>query len=605
MSIGTTLRGAPAVALMLMAATALAAPLGDRTDLLRRSHAPLPAQAAPDTPPQPEAPADLATPPPILPAPDLPTDDPVVELPPVEASPLVGSAPASPVFSFADLAERLLDSVVYISTSQHVALSRRTPPPSGEETPPGGEDFFDDFFDEEENGEGDPRTVQSLGSGFVIDAAGLIVTNNHVIADADEIVANFANGSKLTAEVVGVDDKTDLALLRVTPNSPLKAAKFGRSDALRIGDWALAIGNPFGFGGTVTLGIVSALDRDINSGPYDHYIQTDASINRGNSGGPLFNIDGEVVGINTAIMSPTGGSIGIGFAVPSEIAVPVIEQLRQFGTVRRGWIGVRIQDVTDDVAKSLGMTETSGAMVAGLSEDGPAAKGGLLEGDVVLEFNGKPVKSMRELPRLVADTPPGDKVDVLIVRDGERMTLKVEVGLLEDEKLASAEAGSGTGDEPGTPEQQTAAEMFGLSLGEITDEARKSFSIGETVEGVLVTAVQPGSEAEEKSLKAGEVIVQVSQTDVTDPDQVIERINKLKEEGRRTVMLLVSGADNKLRFVSLRFEEAPATPEPAPAPESTPAPDAPAPEAPAPSPTPEAPAPEPAPTPEAPTPAPQ
>ena len=579
MSIGTTLRGAPAVALMLMAATAaLAAPLGDRNDAFRHSHAPLLAQAAPDTLPEPEALPDLATPPPILPAPELPTDNPVVELPPVEPPRPAGSAPASPVFSFADLAERLLDSVVYISTSQRVALSRTAPsPPPGsdqEATPPGGEDFFEDFFDEEEESEGDPRTVQSLGSGFVIDPSGLIVTNNHVIADADEIVANFANGSKLTAEVVGVDDKTDLALLRVTPTSPLKAAEFGRSDSLRIGEWVLAIGNPFGFGGTVTLGIVSALDRDINSGPYDHYIQTDASINRGNSGGPLFNVDGQVVGINTAIMSPTGGSIGIGFAVPSEIAVPVIEQLRQFGTVRRGWIGVRIQDVTEDVAKSLGMTDTSGAMVAGLSEDGPAAKGGLIEGDVVLEFNGKPVKSMRELPRLVADTPPGDTVDVIIVRDGERMTLKVEVGLLEDEKLASAEAGSGTGEDPSAPEQQTPAEMFGLSLGEITDEARKSFSIGETVEGVLVTAVEPGSEAEEKSLKPGEVIVQVSQTDVTEPDQVIERINKLKSEGRRTVMLLVSGVDNKLRFVSLRFEEAPATPapepEPAPSPQPTP-----------------------------------
>ena len=213
--------------------------------------------------------------------------------------------------------------------------------------------------------------MQSLGSGFVIDASGLIVTNNHVIADADEIAANFANGRKLVATVVGVDDKTDLALLKVTSPTPLKAAKFGRSDKLRVGDWVLAIGNPFGFGGTVTAGIVSALDRDINSGPYDHYIQTDASINRGNSGGPLFNIGGEVVGINTAIMSPTGGSIGIGFAVPSEIAVPVIEQLRRFGEVHRGWIGVRIQDVTEEVAAGLGMTEARGAFIAGLTSEGP------------------------------------------------------------------------------------------------------------------------------------------------------------------------------------------------------------------------------------------
>ena len=579
MSLGATLRGASAVALVLMAATALAAPLGDRHDAFRQMLRPLPAQAEPQATPQTELPPEAVAPPPILPAPDLPTDDPLVELPPLEATPStpLAGAPGSPVFSFADLAEGLLDSVVYISTSQRVALSRTTPePPSTEGGPPAGEDFFEDFFDENEQGEGDPRTVQSLGSGFVIDPSGLIVTNNHVIVDADEIVANFANGSKLTAEVVGVDDKTDLALLRVTPTSPLKAARFGRSDGLRVGEWVLAIGNPFGFGGTVTLGIVSALDRDINSGPYDHYIQTDASINRGNSGGPLFNIHGEVVGINTAIMSPTGGSIGIGFAVPSEIAVPVIEQIRQFGAVHRGWIGVRIQDVTEDVAKSLGLTEPKGAMVAGLSDDGPAALGGILEGDVVVEFNGKPVKGMRDLPRLVADTPPGDTVDVIVIRDGERVTLKVEVGLLEDEKLASADPGGDSGAET-TPPAETPAQMFGLSLGEITDEARKSFSIGESVAGVLVTAVEPGSEAEEKSLKPGEVIVQVSQTDVTEPDQVIERINKLKSEGRRTVMLLVSGADNKLRFVSLRFEEVPVpAPEPAPA-EPTPAP-APAPQ---------------------------
>ena len=320
------------------------------------------------------------------------------------------------------------------------------PPPNSDgarpdqpDTPP-GEDFFDDFFDKNSRNEED-RTVQSLGSGFVIDPSGLIVTNNHVIADADEITANFADGRKLEAEVVGIDDKTDLALLKVEAPVPFEAAKFGRSDKMRVGDWVLAIGNPFGFGGTVTAGIVSALDRDINSGPYDHYIQTDASINRGNSGGPLFNIGGEVIGINTAIMSPTGGSIGIGFAVPAEIAVPVIEQLRRFGKVQRGWIGVRIQDVTEEVASGLGMAEAKGAFIAGLSGDGPAAKAGIKEGDVVIEFNGKPVKGMRELPRLVADTPPGDTVDITVMRDGQRVTLKIEVGLLEDEKVAAANAG--------------------------------------------------------------------------------------------------------------------------------------------------------------------
>jgi serine protease Do len=542
----------------LAAAAALAAPVGAPHV---GSGAALPVQADPQLTPQPDAP-ELQTPegeppPPILPAPQIPGEDPVVELPPEDEPPAATATPGLPtvtgaVFSFADLAERLIDSVVYISTSQRVALPRRQPIPDVPNSPD-EENLFDDFFDKDGGG---ARNVQSLGSGFVIDESGLIVTNNHVIADADEIVANFFDGRKLTVEVVGIDEKTDLALLRlIDETAHLKAAHFGRSERLRVGDWVLAIGNPFGFGGTVTAGIVSALDRDINSGPYDHYIQTDASINRGNSGGPLFNIDGEVVGINTAIMSPTGGSIGIGFAVPTEIAVPVIEQLRRFGTVRRGWIGVRIQDVTDEVAEGLGMEEAMGAFIAGLTEDGPAAKAGIEEGDVVVEFNGKPVKSMRELPRLVADTPPGDVVDLVVVREGARVTLKLDVGLLEDEpQLAAAAAGEEEEGE-GTQVPDDAAQMFGLTLGAITEESRSEFSIDDAVEGVLVAEVEGGSEAAEKGVKKGEVIVQVSQQDVAAPEEVIARIEELKAEGRRTVMLLVSGEGNKLRFVSLRFED--------------------------------------------------
>jgi serine protease Do len=527
-------------------------------------------QAAPEEPPTtllPEVAPDTVVPPPIIPAPDIPTDDPLVELPPpgqpdtpAVGAPAVPGLPVTPqgtVFSFADLAEELLDSVVYISTSQRVSIQRRTPLEDAPNPPP--DEFFEDFFDdgEPESDDSPSQMVQSLGSGFVIDASGLIVTNNHVIADADEIVANFADGSQLTAEIIGVDDKTDLALLKVESESPLEVARFGRSDELRVGDWVLAIGNPFGFGGTVTAGIVSALDRDINSGPYDHYIQTDASINRGNSGGPLFNIGGEVVGINTAIMSPTGGSIGIGFAVPSEIAVPVLEQLRQFGEVRRGWIGVRIQDVTPEFADGIGMGEAAGALIAGLTEDGPADQGGIEAGDVVVEFNGKPVDTMRALPRLVADTPPGEAVEVIVIRDGERLTLSVKVGLLEDEVAA---AGPGT-DPDAEPEDDPAvpsiAEMFGLTLGPITDEARATYSIDSTVEGVLVTEVAPGSEAEEKSVRPGDVIVQVSQEAVADANDVAALVEKLKEQGRRTVMFLLSGAENKLRFVSFRFEDGP------------------------------------------------
>jgi serine protease Do len=496
----------------------------------------------------------------------VPVADPLVELPPA-GQPAAGQpgapaaagiplAPGGAPFSFADLAEGLLDSVVYISTSQRLEVARSTPRPEGPDPAPSDE-FFEDFFQDEGEGGGgnDPRTVQSLGSGFVIDPSGLIVTNNHVIADADEIVANFANGSKLTAEVIGVDDKTDLALLKVTSPQPLKATRFGRSDSLRVGDWVVAIGNPFGFGGTVTAGIVSALDRNINSGPYDHYIQTDASINRGNSGGPLFNIGGEVVGINTAIMSPTGGSIGIGFAVPSEIAVPVIQQLREFGEVRRGWIGVQIQDVTEEFAEGLGMPRAMGALIGGLTKEGPAEKGGVQPGDVVTSFNGRPVGTMRDLPQIVADTPPGQTADVTVFRDGKDVQLKVEVGLLKDAQVAAAAATEG-GKGEGAPGAAPQPSLFGLTLGPITDESRKTFSIGADVNGVLVTGVEPGSEADQKAVQPGDVILQVSQKDVKAPEEVSARVDELKTQGRRSVMFLVSSAQSKLRFVSLRIEPA-------------------------------------------------
>jgi serine protease Do len=546
-------------AITLLAAVFFAAPLAAQTSPEEAQDAPL--EAVPEQAPEQQPPAEEALPPPILPAPDLPTDDPVVELPPegeppppAAAIPGLPTTPQGTVFSFADLAERLLDSVVYISTAQRVTLGAPAPLPDVPQPP--SDEFFEDFFDDDGNEGGpEPRMMQSLGSGFVIDPSGLIVTNNHVIADADEIVANFRDGSKLTAEVIGIDDKTDLALLKVDPPSPLPAARFGRSEALRVGDWVLAIGNPFGFGGTVTAGIVSALDRDINSGPYDHYIQTDASINRGNSGGPLFNLGGEVVGINTAIMSPTGGSIGIGFAVPTEIAVPIIEQLREFGSVRRGWIGVRIQDVTDEFAQTQGLDRATGALIAGTNEGGPAEAAGIKAGDIVVEFDGKSVESMRALPRMVADTPPEKEVEVVVVREGERLTLQLEVGLLEDTDVAAAAATEDEGKDDAKPPSEDIAAMFGLTLGPITDEARQAYSIGPEVAGVLVTAVEPGSEAEEKSVKPGDVIVQVTQREVSDPKQAIARMEELKAQGRRTVMLLVSGAENKLRFVSLRFEE--------------------------------------------------
>jgi serine protease Do len=315
--------------------------------------------------------------------------------------------------NISDVAEQVIDAVVNVSTSQKVD-SRISGMP---DLPPGSpmEQFFEDFFKKHRgqggpdgqggsDGQGDnsdadksPRRVNSLGSGFIIDPSGLIVTNNHVIADADEINVIFNDGTKLPAQLVGKDSKADLALLRVKADHPLKAVAFGDSDKLRLGEWVIAIGNPFSLGGTVTAGIVSARNRDIQSGPYDNYIQTDAAINRGNSGGPLFNLNGEVIGINTAIISPSGGSIGIGFAVPSDTAVPVLNQLREYGEARRGWLGVRIQQVTDDIAESLSIKPPHGALVAGVDDKGPAKPGGIEPGDVVVKFDGHDIKEMRDL----------------------------------------------------------------------------------------------------------------------------------------------------------------------------------------------------------------
>jgi serine protease Do len=542
MGFGTRFAGGVAAALLAAsAAAAPGAPSGGLSPVVDM----LAVQGEPALPP-------AATIPPLLPAPSLPDSDAVAA---TERPAPVVPAPVGGIFSFADVAEQLVDSVVYISTAHQVAPSRRNTP-SRPESSPGGE-FFDDFFDDY-GSDIDPRLVQSLGSGFVIDPSGLIVTNNHVIADADEIIANFADGRQLTATVLGVDEKTDLALLKVDAAEPLASARFGNSDALRVGDWVIAIGNPFGFGGSVTVGIVSALDRDINTGPYDRYIQTDAAINRGNSGGPLFNVSGEVVGINTAIMSPTGGSIGIGFAVPAAIAVPVIDQLGEHGTVRRGWIGVRIQDVTEDLAP--GAVRARGAMIAGLFDGGPAANAGILAGDIVVAFNGREVTSMRDLPRIVADTIPGSTVEIGVLRGGERTTMSIEVGLLQDETQVAAAI---PGDLPGTPDGEAlpsvdnVAAMFGLSLGAITEEARQTYAIGPEVKGVLVTAVEPGSAAANISLQPGEIIVQVAHEDVDDPADVDARIGELIAEGRRMVLLLVSDADNATRYVSLSLDSGP------------------------------------------------
>ncbi len=471
------------------------------------------------------------------------------------AAAIVWPAQARGPDNIADVAEAVIDAVVNISTKQSVDLSSNTMP----QLPPGGqfEEFFEELFKNRRGPGGQnshpqiPRRVSSLGSGFIIDAAGLVVTNNHVISDADEVNVILNDGTTLKAEVIGRDQKTDLALLRVKPSKPLKAVKFGDSDKLRLGEWVIAIGNPFSLGGTVTAGIVSARNRDINSGPYDNYIQTDAAINRGNSGGPLFNLDGEVIGINTAIISPSGGSIGIGFAVPSKTAVTVIDQLRQFGETRRGWLGVRIQQVTDDIAESLNVKPARGALVAGVDDKGPAKPAGIEPGDVIVKFDGQEIKEMRDLPRVVADTPVGKDVEVVVVRKGKEEKKTVKLGRLEDgEKKASTSSKQGAAPEEKTVVQKT----LGLNLANMTDELRKRYKIKDTVKGIVITGVDSNTPAAEKRLNAGDVIVEVAQEPVNTAADLQKRVDQLKKDGRKSALLLVANADGELRFVALSLQ---------------------------------------------------
>jgi serine protease Do len=463
----------------------------------------------------------------------------------------------------ADVAEKVIDAVVNISTTQTVEAKagggggdRGAMP----QLPPGSpfEEFFDDFFKNRRGGPGgdkggggmQPRKTNSLGSGFIVDTAGIVVTNNHVIADADEINVIMNDGTKIKATLVGVDKKTDLAVLKFTPIKPLVAVKFGDSDKLRLGEWVIAIGNPFSLGGTVTAGIVSARNRDINSGPYDSYIQTDAAINRGNSGGPLFNLDGEVIGVNTLIISPSGGSIGIGFAVPSKTVVGVVDSLRQFGELRRGWLGVRIQQVTDEIAESLSIKPARGALIAGVEEKGPAKPAGIEPGDVVIKFDGKDIKEPKDLSRVVADTAVGKAVDVVVIRKGEEQTKQVTLGRLEDGEKA-VQASNKTAPEAEKPATQKA---LGLDLAGLSKDLRSRYKIKDSVKGVVITSVDSSSDAAEKRLSAGEVIVEVAQEAVSNAADVKKRVDQLKKDGKKSILLLVSNADGELRFVALSVQ---------------------------------------------------
>jgi serine protease Do len=450
--------------------------------------------------------------------------------------------------SVADVAEGLQDSVVNVSTTQTLkGTADAVPNGPGPKGSP-FEEFFDDFFDEDDK-DGLPRKVSSLGSGFVIDPSGLVVTNNHVIEGADEIIINFTDGTKLkVVKILGHDPKTDLALLKVEPKKPLKAISFGDSSGMRVGDWVMAIGNPFGLGGSVTVGIISATKRDINAGPYDDFLQTDAAINRGNSGGPLFNMDGQVIGVNTAIISPTGGSIGIGFAVPSNTAVQVLDQLKQYGETRRGWLGVHVQNVTEEIATGLGLQEPKGALVAKISPDSPAAAAGIEPSDVILKFDGQPIDNMRSLPRAVAATPIGKSVSIELLRKGQPMGLTVTVGRLpEGEDVEDAVEAEEEAPAPETERE----DLLGLSIAPLTDELRDRYGIGKSIEGVVITEVTPNSQAAQKNVKPGDVIVEVTQEKVKQPQDVKSRLLAVRKSGRRSVLLLLSDAKGELRFVAV------------------------------------------------------
>lgn len=448
--------------------------------------------------------------------------------------------------SFADLAEELSPSVVNITTSTTIAgVTDQARPQIPEGSP--FEDLFRDFFNNGEGGQARPRRSSALGSGFVVSSDGYIVTNNHVIDKADEIVIEFFDGKELVAKLVGRDPKTDIAVLKVEASEPLPFVGFGDSDIARVGDWVMAIGNPLGQGFSVSAGIISARNRTLRSGPYDDFIQTDAAINRGNSGGPLFNMSGEVIGVNTAIISPNGGSIGLGFSMSSRVVGRVVKQLKEYGETRRGWLGVQIQDIDSDMAEALGLDKVSGALVSGVPE-GPGADAGIQSGDVIISFDGVEVEDTRGLVTAVGNADVGKVVRVIIFRDGKTKTIKVTLGrreAAEKEKLVPVTK---------APEKIKETEKFGMKLLTINSESRIQLNLPEDLEGVAVLDVSETSDAFEKGIRAGDVIVEAGRTKIADVNDISKIFEDAIEAGRKSILLLVLKGDNS-RFVGLSLSE--------------------------------------------------
>lgn len=461
-------------------------------------------------------------------------------------SPMAGASFAQSVPpSFADLVEEFSPAVVDITTSSIVAAQS-----GGQmQVPPGSpfEKFFKDFNDQNGGSPDQPmEKSEALGSGYIISADGYIVTNNHVIEGADDIEVETFGGKTLKAKLVGRDQKTDVALLKVDSPEALPFVSFGDSDKMRVGDWVVAMGNPLGQGFSVSAGIVSARGREL-SGTYDDFLQTDAAINKGNSGGPLFNVTGEVIGMNTAILSPSGGSIGIGFAMASNVVSKVVDQLKQYGETRRGWLGVRIQDVSQDVADAMGLTEAKGALVTDVP-DGPGKDAGILSGDVIVTFNGKEVPDSKALVRAVADAPIGEMVKVVVLRQGKSLDLDVKLGRREEAEAQADPAGS-----QATPAEPQTSVILGLTLQPYTDEMAADLGLQPGDKGLVVMDVDVASEAYTKGLRQGDLITEAGQQKVVTLKDIQDRVAEAKEAGRKSLLLLVRTQGDP-RFVALSLD---------------------------------------------------
>lgn len=455
-----------------------------------------------------------------------------------------GSVPGSggriAMTSFAPLIKEVIPAVVNVSAIQRAGKAAAvnddiTDDASAVRDRPSLDELLRKFLDQQNRRDLPTHPGLALGSGFVIDPSGYIVTDDHVLENADTVTVTFRDGAQLRARIIGRDPLTDLALLKIDTPHPLPYVRWGDSDAARVGDWVLAIGNPFGLDDTVSSGIISARGRDIHSGPYDDFLQIDASINRGNSGGPTFDLDGRVIGINSAIYSPNGGSVGIGFAIPANLARPVVEQLRQHGKVERGWLGVQIQQVTPNIADGFGLAKPTGALVAGISPDSPAARAGFAEGDVILSVNGQDISTMRDLPLIVAEMPVGAAADVVVWRQGNEFRLRPTIGRMpETEQMADLEQ------DQAEPPQKPGDIASGLKLTALTGQMRHRLRVPENVNGVVVTAISDSSVLAGLDLLPGDVIETIGRRQVTSPGDVLAQLRAAAAHAPTNVLVLIN-----------------------------------------------------------------